>query len=241
MNNMGDYMENAILIIFIPLIGTTLGAFIAIFFKNAMKEYIYQLMLGVSAGVMMASSIWSLITPAIEISGSIFPALIGLLLGVGFILIFNLIKPNNKNINMLNFTVVIHNIPEGFCVGIALAAALSGEIELLSSAYLLSLGIGIQNIPEGSIVSLNLLHKETKVKAILGGFLSGIVEPIASILAIILIVIIKPILPYSLAFAAGAMIYVVVNELIPNAKSLYGTIGFFVGFIIMMSLDVIFG
>lgn len=241
MNNMGEYMGNAILIILIPLIGTTLGSLIAIFFKNAMKECIYQLMLGVSAGVMMASSIWSLITPAIEISGSIFPALIGLLLGVGFILIFNLIKPNNKNIDMLNFTVVIHNIPEGFCVGIALAAALSGEIELLSSAYLLSLGIGIQNIPEGSIVSLNLLHKETKVKAILGGFLSGIVEPIASILAIILIVIIKPILPYSLAFAAGAMIYVVVNELIPNAKSLYGTIGFFVGFIIMMSLDVIFG
>lgn len=241
MNNMGDYMGNAILIILIPLIGTTLGSLIAIFFKGVIKDSIYKFMLGASAGVMLASSIWSLITPALEMSGSIFPVLIGLLLGLGFILLFSFVKLDKNKIDMLNFTVVIHNIPEGFCVGIALAAALSGEIELLSAAYLLSIGIGIQNIPEGSIVSLNILHKETRVKALLGGFLSGVVEPIASLLAILLIVIIKPILPYSLAFAAGAMIYVVVDELIPNAKSIYGIIGFFVGFIIMMSLDVIFG
>jgi len=237
---MGDKMGNTILIIIIPLIGTTLGSLLAIFMKKDMCMSLYKFMLGLSAGVMLASSIWSLIIPAIEMSNNVFPTIIGIILGFLFIIVLKIIKPNNES-KMLSFTVIIHNIPEGFCVGIALASALTMEPVLLTSAYALSIGIAVQNIPEGSIVSLNALHDNTKAKAILDGFLSGVVEPIASIAAIILVSVIAFILPYSLAFAAGAMLYVVINELIPNANSLSGNIGFFAGFIIMMLLDVVLG
>lgn len=233
-------MGNTILIIIIPLIGTTLGSLLAIFMKKDMCMSLYKFMLGLSAGVMLASSIWSLIIPAIEMSNNVFPTIIGIILGFLFIIVLKIIKPNNES-KMLCFTVIIHNIPEGFCVGIALASALTMEPVLLTSAYALSIGIAVQNIPEGSIVSLNALHDNTKAKAILDGFLSGVVEPIASIAAIILVSVIAFILPYSLAFAAGAMLYVVINELIPNANSLSGNIGFFAGFIIMMLLDVVLG
>ncbi|MBE6137347.1 MAG: ZIP family metal transporter [Erysipelotrichaceae bacterium] len=233
-------MGNTILIIIIPLIGTTLGSLLAIFMKKDMCMSLYKFMLGLSAGVMLASSIWSLIIPAIEMSNNVFPTIIGIILGFLFIIVLKIIKPNNES-KMLSFTVIIHNIPEGFCVGIALASALTMEPVLLTSAYALSIGIAVQNIPEGSIVSLNALHDNTKAKAILDGFLSGVVEPIASIAAIILVSVIAFILPYSLAFAAGAMLYVVINELIPNANSLSGNIGFFAGFIIMMLLDVVLG
>ncbi len=238
-------MQSIILGIFIPLIGTSLGSLIALFFKKNMKEGIYKLMLGFAAGVMMAASIWSLILPAIELSGDnpftcYLPATIGFILGMGFLMIFDVIMAKRK-INMLNFAVVIHNIPEGFSVGVAFAGAISGDAVMMTSAFLLSIGIGIQNIPEGSIISLNMLKNNSKIKSVMAGILSGIVEPIASIIAIVLIYFIQPILPYTLAFAAGAMIYVVVDELIPESNGIHGNVGVCIGFCIMMILDVMLG
>lgn len=238
-------MHNIIIGILIPLAGTTLGALLALFFKNNMKDCIHKLMLGFAAGVMMAASIWSLILPAIELSGDnpytcYLPATIGFILGMGFLMLFDLFMSKSK-VNKLNFAVVIHNIPEGFSVGVAFAAALSGDAMLLTSAFLLSIGIGIQNIPEGSIISLNMLKENSKTKSILYGILSGVVEPIASAIAIGLIFLIQPILPYTLAFAAGAMIYVVVDELVPSSKGFCGNIGVCIGFCIMMILDVMLG
>lgn len=238
-------MQSIILGIFIPLIGTSLGSLIALFFKKDMKDGIYKLMLGFAAGVMMAASIWSLILPAIELSGDnpytcYLPATIGFILGMGFLMVFDVFTAKKK-INMLNFAVVIHNIPEGFSVGVALAGALSGDTVMMTSAFLLSIGIGIQNIPEGSIISLNMLKDNSKLKSVMAGILSGVVEPIASCIAIVLIYFIQPIMPYTLAFAAGAMIYVVVDELIPEANGMYGNIGICIGFCIMMILDVMLG
>lgn len=240
MYNMGAYMGNIILIILIPLIGTTIGSICGVLFGKGINNRSYKFIFGFSAGVMLASSVWSLILPAIDICLNIFPVIIGLLFGFGFILLIGIIKPN-QNINMLNFTVTMHNIPEGFCVGVAIIQSILSNDNLFYQAYLLSLGIAIQNIPEGSIVSMNLLHNNSNLKAMYGGFLSGVVEPVASLIAMLLISLITPLMPYSLAFAAGAMIYVVLNELIPNAKSNIGILGFFIGFIVMMSLDVIFG
>lgn len=238
-------MHNVIIGILIPLIGTTLGALLALFFKNNIKDSIQKFMLGFASGVMLAASIWSLILPAIELSGDnpftcYLPATIGFILGMGFLMLFDVCMAK-RQVNMLNFAVIIHNIPEGFSVGVAFASALSGDALLMTSAFLLSVGIGIQNIPEGSIISLNMLKNNSKRKAIFVGFLSGMVEPIASGIAIILIYWIQPILPYTLAFAAGAMIYVVVDELIPSAKGFYGNIGICIGFCIMMILDVMLG
>ncbi len=238
-------MHNIVIGILIPFIGTTLGALLALFFKNNMKESIHKLMMGFAAGVMLAASIWSLILPAIELSGDnpytcYLPATIGFVLGMCFLMVFDFIMAKKK-INMLNFAVVVHNIPEGFSVGVAFAGALTGDAMLMTSAFLLSIGIGVQNIPEGSIISLNMLKDNSKTKSILYGILSGVVEPIASVLAIVLIYFIKPIMPYTLAFAAGAMIYVVVDELVPGSQGTYGTIGVCIGFCIMMILDVMLG
>ncbi len=228
-----------ILGIIIPLIGTSLGALIALFFNIKPNSKLYNFMLGSAAGVMMAASIWSLILPSIDISNNnVLPTVIGFILGVGFLLIFD-ISSLGKKTNMLNFSVVVHNIPEGFCVGVGFASALAGNNEMLAAAFLLSIGIGIQNIPEGAIISINMLHKCSKLKSVMYGFLSGIVEPIAAGIAILLVYLINPILPYSLSFAAGAMVYVVVNELIPSSCSKLGVIGFAFGFLIMMILDVI--
>lgn len=238
-------MQNMVIGILIPLLGTSLGAMLALFFKKNMRESIYKLMLGFAAGVMMAASIWSLILPAIELSGDnpytcYLPATIGFVLGMGFLMLFDICMAK-KRVNMLNFAVIIHNIPEGFSVGVAFAGALSGDQVLMTSAFLLSIGIGIQNIPEGSIISLNMLKEHSKFKAVMAGILSGIVEPIASVMAILLIYLIQPILPYTLAFAAGAMIYVVVDELIPSSNGFHGNIGVCIGFCIMMILDVMLG
>ncbi len=238
-------MQNIVMGILIPLIGTSFGAFLALFFKKNMKDFIHKMMMGFAAGVMIAASIWSLILPSIELSGDnpftcYLPATIGFILGMGFLMLFDQVMAKRK-INMLNFAVIIHNIPEGFSVGVAFAAALSGDTILMTSAFLLSIGIGIQNIPEGSIISLNMLKGCSKAKAIWIGVASGIVEPIASVIAIVLIYFIRPILPYTLAFAAGAMIYVVVDELIPESNGIYGNIGVCIGFCIMMILDVMLG
>lgn len=239
-------MENLIFGFLIPLIGTTLGAFLIFFIKGQLSERKIKLIQGFAAGVMMAASIWSLILPALELSGDnpytcYIPTTIGFVLGMNFLMLFDWFYSKRKNIDMMNLAVVIHNIPEGLSVGVAFAAVMVQSPLALTSAYALSFGIGIQNIPEGSIISLNLLAKKGKWRSFLAGFLSGIVEPIASILAFLLIYYVQPVMPYFLSFAAGAMIYVVVNELIPNCKSKIGNVGVCLGFCIMMILDVMLG
>lgn len=232
--------------ILIPLIGTTLGAMLVFFLRRDLNPKWIKLLQGFAAGVMLAASIWSLILPAIELSGdnpytNFIPATIGFAVGMNILMIFDYFMEKRKKVNMLNLAVIIHNIPEGLSVGVALAAAISGDTILVTAALVLSLGIGIQNIPEGSIISLNLMPQKGKIKAFFEGFLSGIVEPVSSVLAIILTYYIAPAMPYLLSFAAGAMVYVVVDELIPNCKSTIGNMGICIGFLVMMILDVMLG
>lgn len=242
--------------IILPFIGTTLGAMLAFFLGNKINKKIEKILLGLSAGVMVAASIWSLLIPSIENSShlkilSFLPATIGFVCGIllfVFLFYFEIKTERTKNdsISRLILAVTLHNIPEGMAVGVALAGALSQDYSLsMSSAITLSIGIAIQNIPEGAIISMPLRASgEGKFKSFLKGVLSGIVEPIASFLTILLINIINPLLPYLLSFAAGAMIYVVVDELIPESqdkRSLIGTIAFTIGFLIMMILDVMLG
>lgn len=242
-----------ILGIMIPFIGTTLGSFLVFFLKNNISDKTKKLLLGFASGVMLAASIWSLILPSIELSKekgifSWIPAAIGLFLGILFLIYINKITEkleSKKDFNMLFFSITMHNIPEGMAVGVCLAGLLAGTegITLLSS-MLLSLGIGIQNIPEGSIISMPLkMRGKSKKKAFCYGVLSGVVEPISSVITILLLNLIVPLLPYVLTFAAGAMIYVVIEELIPemhDKKTFIGLIGTILGFIIMMALDVSF-
>ena len=244
--------------IMIPFIGTSLGSGFVFFLKNTINEKIQKTMVGFASGVMIAASIWSLILPAVEMSeeqGLIawLPATIGFLAGVVFLLLTNYEadkiekNKNGKKLNMLLFSVTLHNIPEGMAVGVCLAGFLSGNagIDLLE-AMLLSIGIAIQNIPEGAIISTPLkIQGETKKKSFMYGVLSGIVEPISALITMLLINIIVPILPYLLSFAAGAMIYVVIEELIPEIhygkKSKLGVIGTTIGFLLMMILDIALG
>lgn len=244
--------------ILIPFVGTSFGSSFVLFMKNKMSEKFQKIMVGFAAGVMIAASIWSLILPSVEMAekqGIItwVPATIGLILGVAFLIFINKIADNiqskrsGKKLNMLLFSVTLHNIPEGMAVGVGFAAALTGNsgIEMFE-AMLLAIGIAIQNIPEGAIISMPLkIEGNSKKKSFIIGVLSGIVEPIASVLTILLINIVVPILPYLLSFAAGAMIYVVVEELIPEIhegkKPTLGVVGFTVGFIIMMVLDIALG
>ena len=228
------------LAIIIPLIGTTIGSMFVILLKKNINHKWIMLLEGFAAGVMLAASIWSLLIPSLDLSKTVIPTVIGFILGMNLLLIFEVIYKKNKDINMLNLAVIIHNIPEGLSVGVAIAAALNNDIILMSEALVLSMGIGIQNIPEGSIISLNLINKKGKFKAFVSGFLSGVVEPVFTIVAIILMYYINPLMPYFLSFAAGAMVYVVVSELIPSCNSIYGNIGLCIGFIIMMILDVMF-
>ena len=228
------------LAIIIPLIGTTIGSMFVILLKKNINHKWIMLLEGFAAGVMLAASIWSLLIPSLDLSKTVIPTVIGFILGMNLLLIFEVIYKKNKDINMLNLAVIIHNIPEGLSVGVAIAAALNNDFILMSEALVLSMGIGIQNIPEGSIISLNLINKKGKFKAFVSGFLSGVVEPVFTIVAIILMYYINPLMPYFLSFAAGAMVYVVVSELIPSCNSIYGNIGLCIGFIIMMILDVLF-
>lgn len=239
-------MELLIIGFLIPLIGTTLGAMLVFCIKKDINTKVKNLIQGFAAGVMLAASIWSLIIPAIELSGDnpytcFIPAAVGFILGMVLIMLFDIFYANKRNVNMLNFAVVIHNIPEGLSVGVAFAAAMMGDAFMATTALALSFGIGVQNIPEGSIISLNLVPEKSKWKAFLHGFLSGIVEPVASVIAYLLMYYISPTMPYFLAFAAGAMIYVVVDELIPSAKGYLCNIGICIGFVIMMILDVMLG
>ena len=244
--------------ILIPFIGTSLGSALVFFMKNNMKETFQKLTVGFAAGVMIAASVWSLILPSVEMAEkqnviSWIPATVGLILGVIFLIFINKIadkienKRNGKKMNMLLFSVTLHNIPEGMAVGVSFAAFLSGNAGVeLFEAMLLAIGIAIQNFPEGAIISMPLKTQGLKKsKAFLYGILSGLVEPVAAVITVLMINIVVPILPYLLTFAAGAMIFVVVEELIPEIhsgkKSMLGVIGFTIGFVIMMVLDIALG
>ena len=253
-----------ILSLFIPLIGTTLGSGMVFFLKKEINPKIQKILMGFASGVMIAASIWSLLQPAINTYEKgdfrmwLVPA-VGFILGVGFMLLLDYLIPhihlNDKeegvNGNKLSKTskmmlaVTLHNIPEGLAVGVVIAGMINGSLNE-HAMLILSIGIAIQNFPEGIIVSGPLKEEGfSKGKAFLYGFISGVVEPIASGLALLLTAFVTIILPYTLAFAAGVMIYVVVEELIPEANegahSNLATIGLAVGFVLMMILDIALG
>ena len=252
-----------LIVLLIPFIGTSLGAAAVFLMKNKVSPKIEKTLLGFASGVMIAASIWSLLIPSMEMAeeqGKIawLPALIGFFAGVLFLLAIDSIVPHLhlnadkpegvkssfSKISMMLFAVTIHNIPEGMAVGVAYAGAASGNSGMtIAGAFALSIGIAIQNFPEGAIISLPLKGEGiSKGKAFLLGILSGVVEPIGGLITILLASRIVPLLPYMLSFAAGAMFYVVVEELIPEAHSgdhsNLGTIGAALGFALMMVLDV---
>ena len=242
----------------IPFIGTVLGSSMVFIMKNKINEKIEKLLLGFASGIMIAASIWSLLIPAIEMAIdqnkiAWLQATIGFTLGILFLMLLVYIIPflklkkvnkKNRKTAMMVLAVTIHNVPEGMAVGVAFAGVLLGNsIVTLASAFALAIGIGIQNIPEGTIISMPLKSIGVKKrKAFLYGILSGIVEPIAAFITILLIKLVVPVLPLLLAFASGAMIYVVANELIPESQigkyKNIGTIGITIGFCIMMILDI---
>lgn len=252
--------------ILIPFLGTTLGAMCVFFMRKKLGDLVQRALAGFAAGVMVAASIWSLLIPAIEQSKemgsfSFLPAFIGFWIGILFLFALDHLIPHlhvgsnqaegHKSklgrTTMMVLAVTLHNIPEGMAVGVMYAGFLAGSTQITAaSALALSIGIAIQNFPEGAIISMPLRAEgENKGKAFLGGVLSGIVEPIGAILTILLSQLIIPALPYLLSFAAGAMLYVVVEELIPETSqgkhSNIGTIFFALGFSIMMVLDVALG
>ena len=251
-----------ILGIIIPFLGTVIGSSLVFLLKDKLNNKVEKALLGFASGVMIAASIWSLIIPSIDLSENMkfpwIPATIGFLLGVGFLLLLDTliphmhlndnepegIKTNLKKQSLLMFAVTLHNIPEGMAVGVVLAGAYSGNTTLtVMGALTLAIGIAMQNLPEGAIISMPLKSEGmSKKKAFLMGSLSGIVEPIAAFLTLLLAKFISPALPYLLSFAAGAMIYVVVEELIPESQSgehsNLATIALALGFVLMMILDV---
>ena len=248
-------MLEVILGFIIPFAGTTLGAFMVFFMKSSMNERLEKSLLGFAAGIMTAASIWSLLIPSIETSAHLkelawLPAMIGLI--TGFVILFlmdKLLQKSNKTKNnaLTIFAITVHNIPEGMAVGVALAGAYFGNSLLsLTGALALAIGIGVQNFPEGAIVSMPLKAAGmNKPKAFLYGALSGIVEPIFACISFFIAGFVSGILPYVLSFAAGSMLYVVIHELIPSSQSnnrkFIETFGFLLGFIIMMILDITLG
>ena len=227
----------------IPFLGTTLGAATVFLMRNKMNPKVEKLLLGFASGVMIAASVWSLLIPSINMATeqnklAWMPAAIGFIFGIVFLLILDSLIPHLH----LN-----NNIPEGMAVGVTFAGAIIGNTGItIAGAFALALGIAIQNFPEGAIISMPLKSEGmSKPKAFLYGTLSGIVEPIGAVITILLTNAVVPILPYLLSFAAGAMIYVVVEELIPESQSgehsNIGTIGVTIGFVIMMILDVALG
>ena len=252
--------------IMIPFLGTALGSACVFFMKKSLGNLVQRSLAGFAAGVMVAASIWSLLIPAIEQSEdmgklSFLPAFIGFWSGVLFLLLLDRLIPHLHvgseqaegpksklgRTTMMVLAVTLHNIPEGMAVGVVYAGFLSGNTQITAaSALALSLGIAIQNFPEGAIISMPLRAEgESKSKAFFGGVLSGVVEPIGAVLTILAAQLVIPALPYLLSFAAGAMLYVVVEELIPEMSqgrhSNLGTVFFAVGFSVMMVLDVALG
>ena len=250
----------------LPLFGTMLGSAFVFLMKDEMSERLQKSLLGFASGVMVAASVWSLLIPAMEMGAdtgkwSVFPAAVGFLLGMGFLLLIDELTPHLhigtdkpegprshlSRTAMLVLAVTIHNLPEGMAVGVVFAGAEQGISNIsLASAVAVSLGIAIQNIPEGAIISMPMRAAgNSKWKSFLIGSLSGAVEPIGAVAVLLLASLLMPALPYMLAFAAGAMLYVVVEELIPEASngrhSNLSTIGFAIGFVLMMVLDVVMG
>ena len=254
-------MDAVLVALIIPFVGTMLGSAFVFFMKDGIPAGLQKALLGFASGVMVAASVWSLIIPAMEMGeapGSVVPVTIGLLAGFAFLLLIDYITPHIHPVGgpegprsklsrttMLALAVTIHNFPEGMAVGVAIAGALTSDFSM-AGAFALSLGIAIQNIPEGAIISMPMRAAgNSRMKSFLIGSLSGVVEPIGSLLIILLASLMTPVLPYLLAFAAGAMLYVVVEELIPEASqgkhSNLSTIGFAIGFVLMMILDVVLG
>jgi len=250
----------------IPFLGTTLGSAMVFLMKNKLNKNVEKILLGFASGVMIAASVWSLLIPSIDMAESQnkiawLPATVGFLVGVFFLLVLDSIIPHLhmnstkpeglnaklKKTTMMVLAVTLHNIPEGMAVGVTFAGALAKNATItMAGAFALAIGIAIQNFPEGAIISMPLKSETvSKPRAFLYGTLSGIVEPVGAIITILLTNAIISLLPFLLSFAAGAMIYVVVEELIPELQegehSNIGTIGVAIGFVIMMILDVALG
>ena len=258
--------KNIILGILIPFLGTALGSGAVFCMRKEMGAYLQKALLGFASGVMVAASVWSLIIPSIDMAKeqkviAWIPAASGFFLGILFLLLLDTVIPHIhldkekpegvksklKKTTMLVLAVTLHNIPEGMAVGVVFSGLLTKNAMIsVAGAFALSIGIAIQNFPEGAIISMPLKSNgKSRMKAFLYGVASGIVEPLAAVVTILLTNVIYPALPYLLAFAAGAMIYVVVDELIPESQagehSNIGTIGVAVGFVLMMVLDVALG
>ena len=252
--------------ILIPFLGTSFGAACVFFMRQTLNKQIQRALTGFAAGVMVAASIWSLLIPAIEQSARLrtlafLPAAAGFWLGILFLLLLDRLVPHLhlgsdqaegpksqlQRTTMMILAVTLHNIPEGMAVGVVYAGYLSGASQITAAGALaLSLGIAIQNFPEGAIISMPLRAEGMKKgRAFLGGVLSGVVEPIGAVLTVLAAGLVVPALPYLLSFAAGAMLYVVVEELIPEMSegkhSNIGTVFFAIGFSLMMVLDVSLG
>ena len=251
-------MTDGLLIgLLLPFAGTTAGAACVFLLRKSMPTIVQKALLGFASGVMVAASVWSLLIPSIELCSdegtkAVIPATIGFLAGMGFLLHLDSKKPEGPHsklsrTSMLTLAVTLHNLPEGMAVGAVMAGVLTQTADLsLAGAVALSIGIAIQNIPEGAIISMPMLAEgNSKWKSFAIGSLSGIVEPIGAIITLLLAAYVTPVLPYLLAFSAGAMLYVVVEELIPESAtgkhSNTGTIGFAIGFALMMILDVVLG
>ncbi len=259
-------MNGTVVGLLIPFLGTVIGSAFVFFMKRGMNPLVQKTLLGFASGVMVAASVWSLLIHGMEMSSgmghwSVMPAAIGFLSGVAFLLLIDYITPHLHPGNshpegprsrlsrtaMLSLAVTIHNLPEGMAVGVALAGAMQGDTGISAAGALaMSLGIAIQNIPEGAIISMPMRAEgNSRLRSFAIGSLSGIVEPIGGALIIVLTSFMTPVIPYMLSFAAGAMMYVVVEELIPEASegshSNMGTVGFAIGFVLMMILDVVLG
>ena len=254
-------MSPVLVALSIPFLGTALGSAFVFFMKREMPPLLQKVLLGFASGVMVAASVWSLVIPSIEMgsgTSAVIPPAVGLLAGFAFLLLIDYITPHIHPVGgpegpesrlsrttKLALAVTIHNFPEGMAVGVAIAGALTADFNM-AGALALSLGSAIQNVPEGAIISMPLRAEgNSRWRAFGIGALSGIVEPLGGALVLLLATSILGIMPYMLAFAAGAMLYVVVEELVPEysqgAHSNIGTIGFALGFVLMMVLDVVLG
>ena len=257
---------NILSVVVIPFLGTVVGASTVLFARRSVSSRIHNALLGFAAGVMVAASVWSLIIPSLDLSESLgvlqwMPATIGIILGMLFLLLLDSVVPHQHlgsdtcegphstlgRRDMLMLAVTLHNIPEGMAVGVVVAGSLTGQADLgIAAAVALAMGMALQNIPEGAIISLPIRAQGgSRLRSFGFGALSGIVEPISAVVTILLVEYLVGVFPYLLAAAAGAMVYVVVEELIPEAHqgkhSNIPTIGFAAGFVIMMVLDTALG
>lgn len=263
---MNPPIENVFWGLLIPFAGTTFGAACVFFMRDKLNDRVQRALTGFAAGVMVAASIWSLLIPALDAAASmgtmaVIPAAVGFWLGILFLLLLDHMIPHLhleseiaegpasrlQRTTLLVLAVTLHNIPEGMAVGVVYAGLMAGSVHVTTmSALALSIGIAIQNFPEGAIISMPMRASGASIRrAFGGGFLSGVVEPVAALLTIACTALIVPALPYLLSFAAGAMMYVVVEELIPEMShgrhSNIGTIAFAFGFTLMMALDIALG